>query len=186
MSLSEYFPALEQKGYVTLYNFTITGAAPKVIPAGAKNVSVLPSVLFHSHGLAVSFLIGTDNPLITVTFTIDDRTISGTMQDLKVQSLRGIPKLPFVVSYNPTFNLYVAVLEAEVPFSDNMFASVSNPTSTDMSIILFDAQIYLYNKGFYSALAKLKSGNQAAIVNDYMLNTLEDITINNNRKTVVI
>jgi len=186
MGIKEYFPELEAKGYVEVYNFSIANGAPKVIPPGSSNVQVLPSTILHRRGLAVSFLIGVDNPQLEVTFNIDNRSITGNFNDLKVQSLRGIPKIPFIVAYNPTFRLYEAVLEAEFPFNNNVFVSVNNPTTTPINIVIVDAQLYLYKKGFYSALAKLKSGNMNAIVNDYSLSVLEDVTVNNNRNTTVL
>lgn len=169
MTIAEYFPELMKLGYVEPYSYTIVDPDYKIIPAGSANVSLVPRTIFNERGFAASFLLAVDNPLLVVSFVVDNRKVSGNFEQLKVQNLRGVPQIPYIVSYKPTFGFYEAVLEANMPFSRNFNITVSNPTSQDIKVIAALADLYIYKPGFYTALAKLQSGRPEVVVNEKYL-----------------
>lgn len=177
MTIAEYFPELMKLGYVEPYSYTIVDPDYKTISAGAANVSIVPRTIFNEQGFAASFLLAVNNPLLVVTFIVDDRKVSGNFEQLKVQNLRGVPQIPYIVSYKPTFGFYEAVLEANMPFSKNFNIVVSNPTSQDIKVIAALADIYIYKPGFYTALAKLQSGRPEIVINEKYLQNFQTINV---------
>lgn len=160
MAIIEYLPGIPN-AYWEDFVKSIEPTAPVVIKAGQRN-STLFDPITNRRGLFLAVSIGFNNPNLTFTVRVDNRKISATATDLYEGGYLGyyIKDIPFLSSYNTTDNIYTVNLIAELPFRENANVTVSNPTTSSITIDAMGFRAILLNKGFYKALADLKSGKE--------------------------
>ncbi len=158
-SILEYLPGIP-KAYWRDYVKAIEPTKPLIVPAGGKNVQLFPSDLVAKRGLILEFALNSNSPNLQFNVIIDNRRVYSTIAELYAAGYSGyyIPNLPFVSEYNTTDNIYVINLITEVPFQENVYAYVTNSTTSPITVGSMGFHAIVFNDGFYRELAKLKSG----------------------------
>lgn len=159
VSIQTYLPGI-QRGLWGIFTKTIQ--PPKVIkvPPYAENYGILPSDLTGQMGIFTNFTVEVNNPALIFNVTIDDISISQNITGLYEAGYNGyfVASLPWLSKYDTSANIYVANVVTEVPFQQNLTASVTNPTSSEIEISGMEINAFIFHKGFYEALRKLQYG----------------------------
>lgn len=148
--------------YWKIYRKIIVPPKSIVIEPGAINQSILPNAIADQRGLFSHFHLNVDNPALIFTILIDDQQSSGTLTEIYDTGYIGyyIPGMPFLSKYDTTNNIYVVNVVAEtlVPFFRNVSVTVTNPTTSKITIGSMEFDAYLLKPGFYTELAKVIGG----------------------------
>lgn len=159
-SIIEYLPGINHD-YWQDFAEVIEPTKPTVIPVGARNVQLLSSSILNKRGLILEFLLNSSNPNLVFTIQADNRKVTGTLSNLYDGGYtQYVPGLPFLSEYDTTTNDYVLNFVGELPFQQDVYAYVSNPTT---SPIVLSGMIFhgiIFKSGFYRELANLISGKE--------------------------
>lgn len=158
VSITEYLPGIPHSYWIDFVQ-SIEPTHPKIIKAGQSDVQLLSGTITNRRGLILETLLNSSSPDMLFTIQSDDRKISGTIQNLYDGGYTSyIPNVPFLSQYDSTTDDYVLNLITTLPFNHDVYLYVSNPTTTDMVISGMIFHAVIFNKGFYTQLAKLISG----------------------------
>ncbi len=159
--IMDYLPGIPDT-YWKNYVHAIEPTKPKVILPGQRNVSLIPTDFSEKHGLILEFVMGTNNPDIEFIVVADNTRIHATMSQMYESGYSGfyLPTLPWLSEYNTTTNVYMVNLLTELPFRHNVFAYVSNNTTSSITITSMGFNALIFNDGFYKKLAELKNGKE--------------------------
>ena len=121
MSLADFLPGVS-KAFWTDYVRAIEPTKPLIIPAGARNVHLVPSNIIDQRGIFLEFVMNANTPDIEFIVILDNRRIHVTIKQVYELGYVGyfFPNTPFISEYNPTNNVYVVNLVGEIPLKHNM------------------------------------------------------------------
>ena len=160
-SILEYLPAIPRAYWVDFVR-AIEPTKPLVIPAGSRKFQLFPSNLTDKRGLILEFAANSNNPNVVFNVVVDNRTISASLTQLNDAGYTGyyIPNLPWLSTYNTTDGIYVVNLLTEIPFNNDVYAYVDNPTTSDVIIGAMGFHAIVFNPGFYKKLAEVIAGKE--------------------------
>ncbi len=158
MSIADYLPGLPRPYWID-YVYDIEPTKPLVIPAGARNVNIIPSGIVDQRGLFLEFVMNANTPDIEFVVQLDNRRFHATIAQMYSSGYTFyIPNSPFISEYNTTDNIYVVNLIGEIPFRHDMNIYVNNRSSGPAVISDMGVHAVIFRPGFFKALADLKSG----------------------------
>jgi hypothetical protein len=159
-SIIEYLPGIP-KAYWVDYVKAIEPTKPLIVKAGEKRVQLFPSDLSDKRGIILQFALNSNNPNLQFNVVVDNKKISSNMTELYDAGYTiYVPNLPWLSAYNTTNNIYVVNLLAEIPFNNDVYAYVDNPTTSPITVGSMGFHAIVFNEGFYKALADLKNGKE--------------------------
>lgn len=151
----QYLNGIPKKYYIA-NKFELPGT--KILAPG-KFYSPIPNGVLNGRGILTTALLVTTSPDLELQLQYDEKNYTATVSEVNTSGFTFyIPRYPFVTEYGPQY--YTVVWVANREFSDNVRAQFVNTGSSDLVIAQLIMEIYQFNPGFYSALARVKAGEE--------------------------
>lgn len=155
-SFLEYLPGIPNN----FYEHKEIPAPTTVVKAYDKHYNVLPEQVLKGRGMLTTGTLTTDNPKLGLTVVFDGKNYSIDIEQLnKIGYTSYVTKLPYINAYNLN-GLYTVTWIANRGFNRDVQAYLFNASSTDATLVDLLVDIYRFNPGFYSAMARLKMGEE--------------------------
>ena len=101
-----------------------------------------------------------NSPNLKFSLVTDTQTVTTTISTLIDVGFTGyyIPDIPWMSIADSSTHLYVLNLIANIPFSKNVYAYVTNISNSPVKINAMGFLAIIFEPGFYEALAKVMAG----------------------------
>ena len=157
-----YLPAIPNKYYQQIPE-QYTLANNITIPAG-KYITALQHSYLNKAGFIRVAYASFNSPYASIKIVYDGKEIVGNIYELYTAGFtEPQPGIPYVTRYDTTNGNYVVAWQAERSFANSisMFFGNASPTYNKpitITVLEFIADVYVWNTGFYEALAAVKRG----------------------------
>ena len=155
VSLIEFLPAIPHQYWTDFYSL-INPASPLTLQPG-QTAALFPENLSGKNGIFLSERLVCNSNKLTFNLTVDSVHISANIEDIYIAGYVGyfIPDTPWLSEYDTSTNVYAINMLTKMPFHDNVIATISNPSTSDIIISVSSFHAHLFEKGFYEELKKL-------------------------------
>lgn len=161
-----YLPAIP-KQYFQTFKPRTTPLAPKVIPANTNGFQIIGEGILKQRGIIRDVSITVNNPDLEFVIAFDGRDYPVTLSALKEGNDIGYQgSFPYITIYDTANNYYGLAWNAQRLFNDNAVVYANNKTTSEIQILEFVMEAYTFAPGFYSALARVKNGEE--LIEEYI------------------
>ena len=158
MSIVDYLPAIP-KSYWKYFEKAITPTNPLTLAPYEEDTTLFQSIE-NRMGIVKLLTLQSNSPNLKFSLVTDTQTVTTTISTLIDVGFTGyyIPDIPWMSIADSSTHLYVFNLIANIPFSKNVYAYVTNISNSPVKINAMGFLAIIFEPGFYEALAKVMAG----------------------------